>query len=132
LKQGTATIPERFANASLESFRVPVGKVNVLKPVLNAIREYVSTFPHLPGTGILFVGPPGVGKTHLAVAVFKEVLRQGHEGMYCDCRTLLDSAIREWKWSESVPVGMYETALDIPVLLLDDLGADAVSIGRKI
>ena len=45
--------------------------------------------------GLLFVGPTGVGKTHLAVAVVRELaLRKGVECLFCDFRELLKE-IRE-------------------------------------
>jgi len=38
----------------------------------------------------LFVGSPGVGKTHLAVAIGIEAVKAGREVRFCDCARLVD------------------------------------------
>ena len=39
---------------------------------------------------VLLVGSPGVGKTHLAVAIGIEAVRSGREVRFCDCARLID------------------------------------------
>ena len=39
---------------------------------------------------VLFVGSPGVGKTHLAVAIGIEAVRAGREVRFCDCARLVE------------------------------------------
>lgn len=38
----------------------------------------------------LFVGSPGVGKTHLAIAIGVEAVKAGREVRFCDCARLVD------------------------------------------
>lgn len=39
---------------------------------------------------MLLVGSPGVGKTHLAVAIGIEAVKSGREVRFCDCARLID------------------------------------------
>jgi DNA replication protein DnaC len=75
--------------------------------------------------GILFVGPAGVGKTHLAVSILAELIRgKGIQGLYCDFSELLMKIQTSFRpdagfSKEDVLVPYVETDL----LVLDELGA---------
>ena len=74
--------------------------------------------------GLLFMGPAGVGKTHLAVAIIKGLIGKGFGGVFCEFGSLLkeiqDSYNPISKSSElKVLAPVYET----DVLVLDELGA---------
>lgn len=43
------------------------------------------------GENIVFLGPPGVGKTHLAVALGVEAIRLGHRTLFMTAQTLIGS-----------------------------------------
>src|SRR5664279_3047703 len=75
--------------------------------------------------GLLFVGSPGVGKTHLAVSILKRLM--GDKGIQCrfvDYRELL----KQIQYTYNPTVQMTELELLQPVfetevVLLDELGA---------
>ena len=79
--------------------------------------------------GLLLEGQPGVGKTHLAVAVLKQVIeRTGARGLFYDTRDLLrvirstyDPSIRTTELEILRPV------MTADLLVLDDLGAEKTS-----
>jgi len=81
------------------------------------------------GRGLLLEGPPGVGKTHLAVAVLKQVMdSSGARGLFYDTRDLLriirstyDPSIRATERDILRPV------MQADLLVLDDLGAEKTS-----
>ena len=79
--------------------------------------------------GLLLEGQPGVGKTHLAVAVLKQAIQTtGAMGLFYDIRDLLrvirstyDPAIRTTELEVLRPV------MRADLLVLDDLGAEKTS-----
>jgi len=79
--------------------------------------------------GLLILGPCGVAKTHLAVAILRAlVLRHGVAGVFCDFRELLKTIQRSFR----PDIAMTEAEILVPVLkseivVLDDLGAERPS-----
>src|SRR5437868_15523942 len=70
-------IPKAYMGFTVDSYR-PWSASGM--EALKLCRTYVETFPLLPddfGEWLLFVGPPGVGKTHLAVAVMNSMIGCG-------------------------------------------------------
>lgn len=123
-------IPEKFAGASFENFKMPDPSRNpvasrALVPVYMEIKRYAREYsPAMRKPGLLIVGSHGIGKTHLAIAAFKEILRKGFDGVYFDFQSLLDRIQAGWSSAAGTSEKeAYQTALDTPVLLLDDLGA---------
>jgi len=126
LKQ--ARIPPRYEHCALENFDVrknrDTGQAN---PSLAAAKIYAQRFVEDYPTdfGLLFVGPTGVGKTHLAVAVLRELmLQKGVECLFYDFHDLL-KAIRDSynPVSQTSELSVLQPVLDVEVLLLDELAA---------
>ena len=127
-----AQIPPLYQNASLESFSVPGPEHPIarreLTSVLLAVKNFVRDFPDATRPGLLLIGSPGTGKTHLAVAALRAVISKGFEGTFCDYQNLLDRIRSGYDPnSNSSDKEAYRSALDAEVLLLDDLGAHRVT-----
>jgi len=80
-----ARIPKRHEHCDFESYVTDLadGKVwttqnaQSLKQAKLVTQGFVRDYPGASEKGLLLMGPSGVGKTHLAVAALKELLRRG-------------------------------------------------------
>ena len=124
-------IPENFRNASFDSFHLPQDNPTAMRglsDVMLAVMSYQRKYPDNEKPGLLLAGPPGTGKTHLAVAALRLLLARGYEGIFCDYQNLLER-IRAG-YSEALGTSSreaYRVALETEILLLDDLGAHRVT-----
>jgi len=74
--------------------------------------------------GLLFLGPPGVGKTHLAVAALRTlILDQGVGGLFADFREIIKTIQASYNpVSGTSEMEVLRPLLQAEILLLDDLG----------
>jgi len=119
-------IPPRYEECSFANFE---GFTPSLRNALERCMLYCNDYPHLgstyEGLGLLFTGTNGIGKTHLAVAVLRELwTRKGVRGQFWDfhelTREIRDSYNPETRTTE---LQVLEPVIRADVLLLDDLGA---------
>ena len=121
---GDANIPKRYLHCTFENF---TAYNESLEQAVAKARHVADSFP--ASRGLLFEGQPGVGKTHLAVAVLKQVIETaGVRGLFYDTRDLLriirstyDPSIRTTELEILRPV------MTADLLVLDDLGAEKTS-----
>ena len=125
--EDNAGIPPLYRDAFLGTFR-DLGNPELVR-VKNDVAAYSRDYPFaLQKPGLMLIGDPGTGKTHLAVAAMKALLARGHEGLFCDYQNLLDRIRSGYDASSGASDReAYRSALDAEVLLLDDLGAHRVT-----
>jgi DNA replication protein DnaC len=134
-----ARVPERYRHCDFENFETDNEIMNAAPAQLEAwnrslaqaklvVQRFAAEFPVESEHGLLLMGPCGVGKTHLAVAAFKQIVLRGHSGLFYDYRELLkqiqDSYSPE---SQATEMSVLEPVLKVEILVLDDLGASKPS-----
>ena len=89
---------------------------------------FARDYPTGSETGLLVIGPCGAGKTHLAVAVLRQILSRGHNALFYDYRELLKEIQGSYNSeSQTSELSVLEPVLTADVLMLDDLGASKPS-----
>lgn len=131
-----ARIPKRYEHCDFESYVTDLvdgktwtaGHSQSMKQAKMLAQGFVRDYPGSAEKGLLLMGPSGVGKTHLAVASLKELIRRGHAGLFCDYRELLKEIQASYNpASESTEMGILEPVRTAEVLVMDDLGASKPS-----
>jgi DNA replication protein DnaC len=119
-----ARIPPRFQRVELDSY---FPDTDSQRDALRRARAFVEAFPAVD-RGLLFFGPSGVGKTHLAAGVLKGVVRRGARGYFFETRELLRLVRDTYNRSvDETEMDVLRPVLEADVMVLDDLGAERTS-----
>ncbi len=120
-----ARVPSRYARCELSNFE---HGADSQREAFRRATKFVSSFP-VVDKGLLFYGPNGVGKTHLAIGILKEVIRtKGARGHFFETRELLRLVRDTYNRSvEETEMDVLGPVLNADLLVLDDLGAERTS-----
>jgi len=130
-------IPRRYTECCFDNFELPQSssrkKSNSkewetrlsLKTAKETSIQLIEKFP-LVDKGILFMGTPGVGKTHLAVSIIKSlILEKAVPCLFYDFRELLQDIKNSFdRHSPVSQQDILNPIIDMEVVVLDDLGAE--------
>jgi DNA replication protein DnaC len=117
----SAVIPRRYRDVAFE--RPPVTDID--PPIVAATRRYAATIEDQldAGRGLWFMGPPGTGKTSLAMLVSKAALKAGRTVAIYSLPRLLNE-IRDAHRSERSHVDLLDRLTAVDLLHIDDVGAE--------
>jgi DNA replication protein DnaC len=125
---GRSGIPRRFLDRTFENYEAGTPEQ---RRALSVCRAYADSFEQMRGrgAGLLLIGGPGTGKTHLACAILAHAIRSEHTGLFMSVsaalRIIRDSYSPRGQRSETEAFALL-TAADL--LVLDEIG---LAIGNE-
>ncbi|HET9264741.1 MAG TPA: ATP-binding protein [Vicinamibacterales bacterium] len=121
-----ARIPPRYRACNFDSFiTYPNEK---LMTAVRQTRRFATDFP-VVAKGLCLIGPPGIGKTHLAVAALRQgILTRGARGLFYDTRDLLRVIRSTYNpLVKTAEMDILRPVMEADLLVLDDLGSEKTS-----
>lgn len=128
-----SNIPERYRDrCALSNFIIPPGPDSEsLREALEVAKRYAEEYPVFEEgkpNGLLFMGPCGVGKTHLAVGILNEIIyKKKMEVRFVDLNDLYRE-IRKTYGGDDEEITEYDILTPLanaPLLVIDELGCVA-------
>jgi DNA replication protein DnaC len=116
-----ARIPRRYERCSFANFISEPGtsQDNALLHAHKLANEYPAV-----ERGLLLMGPAGVGKTHLAVSIIKDLIEKGFAGLFFEFGSLLKEIQDSYNpISKTSELKVLAPVYQADVLVLDELGA---------
>lgn len=94
--------------------------------VLADLRDYAADFSPATRESLLLLGNAGLGKTHAALAIAGEVLRQNYDVIYVSCPDFFGKleALHFGSDPNAEEEALFQTASNADLLILDDLGTE--------
>ena len=119
----SARIPRRYERCSFSNYQPANNNASQLRAYQYAWR-LAQEYPAVD-RGLLFMGPVGVGKTHLSVAILRELIeKKGINCLFYEFGSLLKEVQNSYNpISQSSELNVLDPVFNAEVLVLDELGA---------
>lgn len=145
-RMGRIAVPEAMVRMSLGNYRINGNterEKNMEEEILECARRYVNQFKgdkplnEIYSLFINSIGKAGVGKTHIAVGILREVVSLGNDGLfipYLDGPRSLVQTTFDCLKDGTTPYFLTKEVLDTSLMVIDDLGTgrtDVVQVVRE-
>lgn len=120
---GAAAIPERFKDRTFDAF---VADTPEKQHALTVAREYAEDFAESDrhGRGLVFIGAPGTGKSHLAASIALHLIDGRRWVQYISCMSLIRAVRDTWRSDSEVSEAkvLRRFGQEIDLLIIDEVG----------
>lgn len=129
LFEGSSIMNRSLQTATFKNYQPPN---NHLQEVKSKLMKYANEFDKDKSSNLLFSGGYGVGKSHLAISITKEVMNKGYTGLFLSVPKLLTKIKETYsgnnKFSEADILNLVES---VDLFVLDDLGTEYTNQRNK-
>ena len=112
---------------SFDSFKLsyyPAEHRPAMEEILSRCAAYAKSFKPATSENLFFVGTPGLGKTHLSLAIADAVIKAGYLAVYASAGDILRRLGDErFSYGKDENI-LFETLTNADLLILDDLGTE--------
>lgn len=121
-------INESLKNACFENYHP---KTELQLKAKQVAMQYVQYFSTDKPSNLLFSGPYGVGKSHLAVAIVKELMKKGHSCIFISVPRLFTKIKSTFGRKDGLTEDqIMQSLVQVDCLVLDDIGAEHIEVDR--
>lgn len=96
-----------------------------MEKIYDLCLDFTKNFDPEKSENLLFLGSAGLGKTHLSLAIVKELINKGFDCIYASAYNLFSAMENDHFSSRSNET--YEAAISCDLLVIDDLGSEFTS-----
>ena len=125
---GASGMGTRFLSRTFETFTITVENKQAAETAWRYAENFEAMIPRPnapePGrNGLIIVGPPGTGKTHLAAAIANKLINDGRSVICMTMIDILESIRKTFNGcgSEAEIIRRYKT---VPLFIVDDMGKE--------
>lgn len=116
-----AAIPKRYRTRTLENYNAQsFGQ----KRALSAAKRFADGFDNALETGanLIMSGSPGTGKTHLAIGIAHQAMKQGHTAMFMTTMNAIRVVRETYRNGEKTERRAIQQLAEPDLLILDEVG----------
>lgn len=118
-------LPVRFQNVSFDNYQAKNKGQQKAKEICNRYVDEIGGKIAQTGGGLIFCGRPGTGKTHLALAIGRELSKMGLRVVYRNLANLVREVRSTWKEEGASESAMIKNFQMYDLLIIDEIGVQS-------
>ncbi len=129
---GRTRIPPRFCTRTFDNF---IADTKDKQTALRVAKNYAKAFDNNLAAGrcIAFLGKPGTGKTHLAVAIARSITEQGYTALYIKTLDYIRQVRDSWAPDSTMrELAVIQQFVEPDFLILDEVGMQYGTDGELV